>query len=128
MADYRLAEAEAKFADIIWQNEPINSTALVKLCETAMNWQKSTTYTILRRLCARGLFRCEGATVTALITREEYFAHQSRRYVEDTFGGSLPKFITSFMGGQRLSDIQAMELIDLIRAHAPGEGSEHSNG
>jgi BlaI family penicillinase repressor len=120
MADYKLAEQESKFADLIWDNEPIGSTELVKLSEEIMGWKKSTTYTILRRLCERGIFTNENTIVSSLITRNEFYAHQSRRYVEDTFGGSLPKFITSFIGGSKLSVKQAEELVRLINEHREG--------
>lgn len=120
MIDYKLAEQEAKFADLIWAHEPINSTKLVRLSAAVMNWKKSTTYTILRRLCRRGIFKNENAVVTAVVDREKFYAGQSRRYVEETFGGSLPKFITSFIGGQKLSKKQAEELMHLIDRHQEG--------
>ena len=120
MPDYRLAEMESKFADLIWDNAPINSSELVRLSKEVMNWKKSTTYTILKRLCDRGIFKNEGAVVTAVISREEFFAGQSRRYNEDTFGGSLPRFLTSFIGGKKLSDKQAEELVRLINEHKEG--------
>ena len=120
MEDYRLGEQETKFADLIWDNAPVNSTELVRLAAGAMKWKKSTTYTMLRRLCQRGIFKNDDATVSALMTRGEFYAGQSRRYVEDTFGGSLPRFITSFIGGKSLSPEQAAELKRLIEEH---EGS-----
>ena len=120
MIEYRLAETESKFADLIWDNAPINSTELVRLSEEVMKWKKSTTYTILKRLCDRGIFKNEGAVVTSAISREDFFAGQSRRFVEDTFGGSLPRFLASFIGGKKLSDKQAEELMRLINEHKEG--------
>ncbi|MDR1134669.1 MAG: BlaI/MecI/CopY family transcriptional regulator [Clostridiales Family XIII bacterium] len=117
MVDYRLAEMESRFADLIWENEPINSTELVHLSQERMKWKKSTTYTILKRLCDRGIFKNEGAVVSAVISRAEFFAGQSQRFVEDTFGGSLPRFLASFIGGGKLSEKQAEELIRLINEH-----------
>lgn len=117
MIDYRLAEAEAKFADLIWEHAPIKSTELVRLSEEVMKWKKSTTYTVLKRLCDRGIFKNEGAVVSAVISRDEFFAGQSRRFVEDSFGGSLPRFLTAFIGGKKLSGKQTEELIHLINAH-----------
>jgi predicted transcriptional regulator len=114
MHAYGLAETESKFADLIWSSEPINSTDLVKLSEREMKWKKSTTYTVLRRLCERGIFKIEDAVVMSLVSRDEFYAEQSRRFVEDTFGGSLPKFLTAFTGGKGLSDKQADELMRLI--------------
>jgi len=123
MEDYKLGEQETKFAGLIWDNAPINSTDLVKLAADVMKWKKSTTYTMLRRLCERGIFKNDEATVSVLLNRDEFYAGQSRKYVEDTFGGSLPKFITSFIGGGRLSERQADELVRLINEHKGGRGN-----
>lgn len=120
MAEYKLAEAEARFVELIWENEPINSTELVRLSEEVMKWKKSTTYTILKRLCKKGILKNEDAIVSSLISRDDFFAGQSRRFVEDTFGGSLPQFLTSFIGGKKLSDKQAEELVRLINEHKEG--------
>ena len=117
MKKYKLAESEEKFAELIWQNEPIGSGDLVKLCEKEMNWKKSTTYTVLKKLCEKGIFQNENAVVSSLITKDEYYAKQSIRFVEDTFGGSLPKFLTAFIGGSKLSKHQAEELKKLIDEH-----------
>jgi BlaI family penicillinase repressor len=117
MKEYKLTESEGKFADIIWQNEPLGSGDLVKLCEKEMNWKKSTTYTVLKKLCEKGIFQNENAIVSSLITKDEYFAKQSIRFVEETFGGSLPKFLTAFIGGEKISKHQAEELKKLIDEH-----------
>jgi len=117
MKEYKLTESEEKFADIIWQNEPIGSGELVKLCEKEMNWKKSITYTVLKKLCEKNIFKNENAVVESVIKKDEYYANQSRRFVEDTFGGSLPKFLTAFIGGKKLSRQQAEELKKLIDEH-----------
>ncbi|HCS73526.1 MAG TPA: BlaI/MecI/CopY family transcriptional regulator [Clostridiales bacterium] len=117
MKEHTLAESEEKFAVLIWQHEPIGSGDLVKLCEKEMNWKKSTTYTVLKKLCNKGIFRNESAVVSSLITKDEYYANQSVRFVEDTFGGSLPKFLTAFISGRKLSNRQAEELKRLIDEH-----------
>ena len=117
MKYYKLAETEEKFAELIWQNEPIGSGDLVKLSEKEMNWKKSTTYTVLKKLCEKGIFQNENAVVSSLISKDEYYAKQSIRFVEDTFGGSLPKFLTSFISGKKLSNHQAEELKRLIDEH-----------
>jgi len=114
MKTYKLTESEEKFADLIWQNEPIGSGDLVKLCEKEMNWKKSTTYTVLKKLCENGLFKNENAIVSSLISKDEYYSRQSIRFVEDTFGGSLPNFLTAFIRGKKLSKQQAEELKRLI--------------
>ena len=120
MEDYTLGEQETRFANLIWDNAPINSTALVKLSADVMKWKKSTTYTMLRRLCERGIFGNKDATVYVLLTRDAFYGSQSRKYVDETFGGSLPGFITSFIGGKGLSDKQADELVRLINEHKKG--------
>jgi predicted transcriptional regulator len=117
MKHYKLAEAEEKFAELIWKNEPIGSGDLVKLSEKEMNWKKSTTYTVLKKLCEKGFFQNENAVISSVITKDEYYANQSIRFVEDTFGGSLPKFITAFISGKKLSNQQAEELKRLIDKH-----------
>lgn len=114
MKEYKLAKLEARFADLIWQKEPISSPELVKLCEKEFDWKKSTTYTVLKKLCDRGIFQNENATVTSLVTREEFYGHKSREFVEDSFGGSIPKFLTAFMGGKKLTQKQAAEIKELI--------------
>ncbi|WP_300384102.1 BlaI/MecI/CopY family transcriptional regulator [Clostridium sp.] len=114
MRDYKFTESEEKFAEIIWQNEPILSGNLVKLCQEEMNWKKSTTYTVLKKLCEKGIFQNNNAIVSSIITKDKYYAKQSVRFVEDTFGGSLPKFLTAFISSKKLSKHQAEELKKLI--------------
>jgi BlaI family penicillinase repressor len=111
---YKLAKTEEKFAELIWRNEPIGSGDLVKLSEKEMNWKKSTTYTVLKKLCEKGIFQNENAVVSSQISKDEYYAKQSIRFVEDTFGGSLPRFLTHFISGKKLSNKQAEELKKLI--------------
>lgn len=111
---YKLADSEEKFAELIWQNEPIGSGELVKVCEKEMKWKKSTTYTVLKKLCEKGIFQNKDAVVSSVITKDQYCAKQSIRFVEDTFGGSLPKFLTAFMGGRKLNKHQMEELKKLI--------------
>ncbi len=118
--DITLTAAEEKLAALIWRNAPLTSPDLVVLAEREMDWKKSTTYTVLKKLCDKGVFRNENANVSVLLTRDEQMARQSRRYVEDTFGGSLPKFIASFFGGRKLTPEQAAELKRLIEEHEGG--------
>lgn len=117
MSESRLTESEEQFAEIIWQNEPIGSGELVKLCEQRMAWKKSTTYTVLKKLCDKGIFQNVDAVVSSRMTKDEYYAKQSIRFVEDTFGGSLPKFLAAFIGHKRLSKRQAEELKKMIDEH-----------
>lgn len=103
MDNSRLGLVETKFADIIWEHAPISSGDLVKVCAQELEWKKSTTYTVLKKLCNRGLFRNDGGTVTAVVSRQEFYAGQSRQFVEETFDGSLPAFIAAFAAGRKLS-------------------------
>ena len=114
MKDYSLGEVEARFADLIWQNEPLTSGELVKKAEEALLWKKSTTYTVLRRLCDRGLFRNENGTVTSAVSREEFYAKKSEQFVNETFGGSLPRFLTAFSRGKKLSEDEVEALLKFI--------------
>ena len=116
-----LTEAEEKLASLIWREAPLTSPDLVALANKEMNWKKSTTYTVLKKLCDKGVFRNENANVSVVLTHDEQIARQSRRYVEDTFGGSLPRFIASFIGGKKLTPKQAAELRQLIDEY---EGSD----
>lgn len=115
--NYKLAEMEKKFADFIWDREPIESPELVKFAEHEMKWKKSTTYTILKRLCERGIFKNENAIVTSLIKKDEFYAKQSKAYIEETFEGSLPKFFSAFVSNGKLNKKQAEELKRLINEH-----------
>ena len=115
-----LTAAEEKLAGLIWREAPLTSPALVTLAELEIDWKKSTTYTVLKKLCDKGIFKNENANVSVVLTHDELIAHQSQRYVEDTFGGSLPKFITSFIGGKKLTPEQAAELKRLIEEHEGG--------
>jgi len=116
MSDLRMGTAEARFADIIWEKEPITSGQLAKLGLAEFNWKKTTSHTVLKRLCERGLFRNEGGLVTSLISRDEYYARHSEAYVQETFGGSLPAFLAAFGTRKQLSDSEVDELKKLIDA------------
>ena len=118
MPQYKLGEVEAAFAALIWDNEPLSSGRLVELCAQQLDWKKSTTYTVLRRLCQRGIFQNEGGVVVSLITREEFAARQSEEFVDQAFDGSLPKFLTAFASRKKLSreEIELLQrLIDESR-------------
>lgn len=110
MADYRLGEIEMRFAELIWQNEPVASGDLVKIAEKELSWKKSTTYTILRRLCEREIFQNRDSIVTSLLSKEEFLAGQSEKFVEETFSGSLPQFLAAFSMRKKLSDKEIEEI------------------
>ena len=109
-----LTAAEEKLAVLIWRVAPITSPDLILLAQQEMKWKKSTTYTILKKLCEKGVVNNENAFVSVLLTQDELTTELSRHYVEDTFGGSLPQFITAFIGGKKLTTTQAAELKRLI--------------
>lgn len=110
MSEYRLGEIETQFADLIWENEPLSSGELVKLAAEKLSWKKSTTYTILRRLCEKGIFQNQDGVVTSLISKEELQSAQSEKFVEDTFAGSLPQFLTAFARRKKLSEQEIEEI------------------
>lgn len=116
MSDFKIGSAEAHFADLIWQNEPVSSGQLAKLGEAEFNWKKTTSFTVLKRLCDRGIFQNQGGIVTALISREEFYARHSEQYVEETFGGSLPAFLAAFGTRKKLSDREIDELKKVIES------------
>ena len=114
MDDTRLGAVESQFADIIWKNAPLSSRDLVKLCQQQLEWKKSTTYTVLKKLCDRGIFQNEDGIVTPLVTRQEFHARQSQRFVEETFHGSLPAFISAFASGKTLSPQDVSDIRRLL--------------
>ena len=116
MIDMELGAVQERFADIVWAHEPVASGELVKLCREELNWKKPTTYTVLRRLCEKGLFRNEGGVVSALISREAFYSSKSRQVVEESFHGSLPAFVAAFTAGHRLTEEEAAAIQKLIDA------------
>ena len=120
MDDFRLGVVETRFAELIWAHEPLRSGELVKLCARELEWKKSTTYTVLKKLCDRGLFQNQDGIVTSIVSRQEFQSRQSRRFVEDTFSGSLPAFIAAFADGGNLTDRDISEIRKMIDAYGGG--------
>ena len=116
----KLGAVESRFAEIIWRNEPLTSGQLVQLCQQELQWKKPTTYTVLRKLCERGLFQNEGGVVTARISREEFHALQSEKFVEETFEGSLPAFIAAFTTRKALSAEEIAQIRKMIDRYGEG--------
>ena len=114
MADIQLGVIESRFADMIWAHEPVTSAELVKLAEQEFNWKRTTTHTVIKRLCEKGLFINRKGTVTSLLSREQFYSRQSRQFVEDSFEGSLPAFIAAFTKGSRLSSEEAAAIRKMI--------------
>lgn len=114
MDDLKLGVVESQFADIIWGKAPVSSGELVKICSDKLEWKKSTTYTMLKRLCDRGIFQNNGGVVSVVMTKEEYTSAQSEKFVEDTFAGSLPAFIAAFSARKKLSKAEVEEIRKMI--------------
>lgn len=114
MAEIQLGVIEARYADIIWEHEPVTSSELVKLTAVEFNWKRTTAHNVLRRLIDKGLFKNENGTVTSVISRDEFYSLHSKQYVEDTFDGSLPAFIAAFMQNSKITAKEAEEIRKMI--------------
>lgn len=121
MLRHQLGDADMQFAEIIWDNEPLSSGDLVKLCESKMGWKKSTVYTVLKKLCQRGIFQNVDSIVSSVLSKEEFAGLRSQEFVEDAFGGSLPQFLTAFMNKSKLDKTQIEEIKKMIEAYEGGE-------
>lgn len=113
----KLCDSDYRFMCVVWDNAPVNSGELVKLCQEQLGWKKSTTYTVVRKMCEKGYIANEGATVSVLIPKEQVQADESAYFVERTFDGSLPGFVAAFLGGKKISESEAMMLKKLIDEH-----------
>lgn len=114
MGDIRLGAVETRFAEIVWAHEPMTTADLVKLCAQELQWKRTTTYTVLKKLSEKGIFRMENSVVTSVISRGEFEALQSEQFVEETFQGSLPAFLAAFGTRKKLSDKEIDEMKALI--------------
>ena len=117
MNDLKLHDAEFKFAEIVWDNEPIQSGELAKLCAQKLGWKRTTTYTVLKKLISRGLLQNENAIVTSRVTKGDVLRYESRTVTDKTFGGSLPSFIAAFLDGGKLTEQEADEIKRMIDRH-----------
>ena len=120
MEEIKLGLVEAHFADIVWYNEPVTSGELVRLCEKELNWKKSTTYTVLKRLCDKGIFQNIKGTVTSLISKQDFYSLQSEKFVEETFEGSLPAFFAAFTARKNLTTDEVTQLRKMIDKYEEG--------
>ena len=114
MSELKLGLVESKFADMIWSREPVTTGELVKLSAAELNWKRTTTYTVLKRLCERGIFVTTDGVVTALISKADFYAAQSEKFVEETFKGSLPAFLAAFGTRKKMSEAEIEELKAII--------------
>lgn len=120
MEPYKLGEMEEKFAQLIWEHAPIATGELTKLCETAFDWKRTTTYTMLKRLCQRNLFENDQGTVKVLMSREEFESAKGEQFLEENFDGSLPKFLAAFSRRKKLNSREVEELKKLIESYEEG--------
>ncbi|HAB59280.1 MAG TPA: BlaI/MecI/CopY family transcriptional regulator [Lachnospiraceae bacterium] len=116
MEEYSLGTIEGRFADIIWEKEPISMNELIKICDKVFGWKRTTTYTVLKRLSQKGIFQNEGGTVTSLLSKQDFYACQSEQYVESSFGGSLPGFLAAFTRRKKLSKADIEDLKKIIES------------
>lgn len=114
MGDMKLGTIENRFAEIIWANAPLTTNQLIKLCADELGWKRTTTYTVLKKLCEKGIFQTENSLVTVIISKPEFEGMQSEQFVEETFKGSLPAFLTAFNSRKKLSDQEIDEIQKLI--------------
>ena len=120
MKTTELGAIESRFADLIWEHAPLTSGALVTLCEEHLRWKKSTTYTVLKRLCDKGIFQNVKGTVTSLISRQEFYSLQSEKFIEETFDGSLPAFLAAFTSRKKLTPKEVAELRKMVEEYEEG--------
>lgn len=114
MAEIQLGVIEARYADMIWEHEPVSSSELVKMAAVEFHWKRTTAHNVLRRLIDKGLFQNENGLVTAVVSREEFYSRQSKKYVQDAFAGSLPAFIAAFTQNNRLTAEEAEAIHRMI--------------
>ncbi|HIS62212.1 MAG TPA: BlaI/MecI/CopY family transcriptional regulator [Candidatus Scybalomonas excrementigallinarum] len=120
MEQYKLGEMEQRFADLIWENEPVTSRTLTQLCEKEFGWKRTTTYTMLKRLCEREIFQNDHGMVTALMSKSEFKAAQGENFIREVFHGSLPQFLAAFSRRKKLSKKEISEIQKLIDEHKEG--------
>jgi predicted transcriptional regulator len=122
MMEYaRLCDSDYRFMCIVWENAPVNSGELVRLCQEELGWKKSTTYTVIKKLCKKGYIQNDDATVRVLIPKEQAQTNESTYFVERTFDGSLPSFVAAFLGGRTITEQEAKQLRKMIREHVEKE-------
>ena len=124
MEPYKLGEMEGRLAELIWAHAPVSTRTLIGLCAEAFGWKRTTTYTMLKRLCERGIFASQDGMVTALLAREDFQAAQGEQFLNETFGGSLPRFLAAFTRRRSLSGQEIQEIQKLIEDYDSGEGEK----
>ncbi len=122
MKQFQLGEMEQRFADMIWERAPIPSGQLAGLCAREFGWKRTTAYTMLKRLCDRGIFANEGGTVVVRMTRDQFRAMQGEQFIDENFDGSLPMFLAAFTRRRRLDAQEIEQLKQMIESYEEGDG------
>lgn len=117
MNDWHLSKSELAFVEIVWEKTSVSTRDLVAICAERFSWKSTTTYTVLRRLCDRGILKKEDSFVTALVSKSDFRQYSSQKIVRTLFNGSLPEFIAAFTGGQVLRKDQLAEIENLINQY-----------
>ena len=112
--EFELGEVQLRFVELVWAIEPLGSGELVKVCEREFNWKKSTTYTVLKKLCEKGILQNNNGIVSSIISKEEFYSSKSKKFVDDTFNGSLPAFLAAFTSSKKLTDKEIDEIQTMI--------------
>ena len=120
MMEYTLGAVESRFADIVWAHAPMSTAELVKLCEQELSWKRTTTYTVLKKLGEKGFFQLKDGVVTALVSREDYYASQSEKFISETFDGSLPAFFAAFTKRKNISPKELEEIRQMLNRFEEG--------
>lgn len=117
MAEIKLGVVEARFADIVWQNAPVTTKELTVLCAKELNWKRTTTYTVLKKLCDRGIFCTKDSVVTVVISKREFYSIQSEQFVDENFHGSLPAFIAAFTARKAPTPEELAQIKEMIEQY-----------
>ena len=117
MVGYNMGTVESYFADIVWEREPLSTSELIEICKEKFNWKRTTTYTVLKRLCEGGVFKLENSTVTSLISRENFYSAKSENFINESFKGSLPAFFAAFTKRKKLTKEEITEIKAMIDAY-----------
>lgn len=112
--DTNLGDVEAKFADIVWKAAPMQTAELVEICARELGWKRTTTYTVLKKFCNKNVFSVEQGRISVLVSREEFYGLKSKKFVEKTFGGSLPAFLSAFISVKKISEEEIEEIKKII--------------
>lgn len=121
MENIKIFDAEYRFLNLIWDHAPVKSSDLVAIAGTELGWKKSTTFTVIRRLCERGVIKNENSTVTVLVSREQVMRSETEEHIDKVYQGSLKLFFTAFLQKEKLSSDELEELRKIVEEHSNKE-------